>query len=486
MKKDKFIHIIKIVFALLCVTFSIPSVKYLVENGTLLNFDTYFKFLMDDSDRLNQTLIYMAILLGMTVLYFLIIKNRNKIFKKNKQMWIYITIISVIFVFVTPFMCSDVFYYIGIGRISSEYGQNPYYTTIKEFVEQEGNKELLKQDTVLAQGYQNDWADSTVVYGPMWTLICGIIAKLSFGNIDIGILIFKLVNLVVHILNCYVIYKLTNKKIFTLIYGINPFVLIEGIAMVHNDIFIVLFTLLTIYFLLKKKNIILSLVFLAIATTIKYVTILLLPFIIIYYAREYKPSKRFIKCIKYGMIFLIMLIIPYLLFIKDLHVLSGLFIQQGKLAKSFYLILKQYFSKIPNITVLTKKLLLGSFVIIYTFTCIVLLNKKKIKFRELMEKYECFLIVFIFLLITNFQPWYILWLFSVIMWQKSYNIKMIVGISLISQFANSIFLLNGEGWENGIPFTFIMITSALVLNKIISKKRLTTLQNKREDIIWKN
>ena len=486
MKKDYFINKIKIIFAMLCLAFAVPSIKFMVEKGTLLNFNTYFKFLIDDSNRLNQTLIYIVILLGITIFYFLIIKNREKVFKNNKQMWIYITIISIIFVLVIPFMCSDVFYYIGIGRINSEYGENPYYITIKEFIEQDENKELLKEDTVLKQAYQNDWADSTVVYGPVWTIICGLIAKMSFGNIDAGILLFKLINLVVHLLNCYVIYKMTNKKIFVLLYGINPFVLVEGIAMVHNDIFIVLFTLLSIYFILKKKNIMMSLVFLAIATTIKYVTILLLPFIIIYYAREYKPSKRFIECIKYGMIFLIMIIVPYLVYVKDFHILSGIFIQQEKLAKNFYIILKQYFFEIPNIIGISKKILLGSFIIIYAFTCVILLNKKKIKFREQMEQYEKFLLAFIFLLITNFQPWYILWLFPGVLWQKSYNIRMIIGISIISQFANAVFLLNGEGWDNGIPFTFIMITSILMYYNRINKKRILKLQNQKEDKMWKS
>ena len=44
----------------------------------------------------------------------------------------------------------------------------------------------------------------------------------------------------------YLLYKISNKKIFSLLYGINPFILIEAIAHVHNDIFIIFFTLLAI------------------------------------------------------------------------------------------------------------------------------------------------------------------------------------------------------------------------------------------------
>ena len=156
------------------------------------------------------------------------------------------------------------------------------------------------------------------------------------------------------------------------------------------------------YFLLKRKNLIVSLVFLALATTIKYFPILLLPFIIIYYFRKEKPLKRFVKCIQYGLIFAVFMLIPYLLYIRDIEVFAGIFTQQEKLAKSIYIIVTEYFGSIPNVVNQLKKLLLGAFVIIYAAVCIVLLNKKEISFRNQMRKYEYFLVAFLFLLITNF------------------------------------------------------------------------------------
>ncbi len=423
---DKESIILKILFVLASVMFAVPSIIYYINNKTVFQFDQWFKFLLNNTDRFEQTIIYLIVLTILTILYIVLIKNRKKVFKNTKRMFIFIAIIAVIFVAVIPFTCSDVFYYLGIGRINSEYGQNPYYTTIKDFVDAGDNSQYLVQDSVLAQGYINDWADSTVVYGPIWTLICNIVARLSFGNIDIGLLVFKLINVIVHIFNCYLIYKITNKKIFALIYGLNPFVLIEGIACVHNDLFVVLFILLTLYFLLKRKNLIVSLVFLALATTIKYFPILLLPFIIIYYFRKEKPLKRFVKCIQYGLIFAVFMLIPYLLYIRDIEVFAGIFTQQEKLAKSIYIIVTEYFGSIPNVVNQLKKLLLGAFVIIYVAVCIVLINKKEISFRSQMKKYEYFLVAFLFLLITNFQPWYILWLFPCMMWQKSQDINTII------------------------------------------------------------
>ena len=478
-------NIIKIIFVFSALAFALPSIRYLIENKTTFKFGPYFKFFLNDYyGRLDQTLIYLCILLALTVAYFGILKLHKKMFKNTKSIFIFIIIISLIFVIVLPFMCSDVFYYLGVGRLASKYSQNPYYVTIKQFVEQSNNIEYLKNDTVLAQGYMNDWADSTVVYGPIWTLICQIVAGMSFGNIDIGLLLFKLINVLIHILNCYIIYKITNKKFFVLLYGINPFVLIEGISSVHNDIFVVCFILSSLYFLLKKKNLVNSVICLALATAIKYFSILLLPFIVIYYFRKEKPSKRFIKCILYGLLFLGIVALTYVMYIRDYQVLSGLATQQGKIAKNFYVIIIEYFTEPVGLVNIVNKLLLSGFVIIYFFTCIIMLNKRKITFREQMQKYNYFLMAFIFLLITNFQPWYIMWLFPILMWQKKDIMKLIVQISLISEFSNGVFLTYGEGWKNGTPYTFIMVTSVLIAivinNKANEKRKLKTKNNIRE------
>ena len=50
-------------------------------------------------------------------------------------------------------------------------------------------------------------------------------------------------------------------------------------------------------------------------------------------------------------------------------------------------------------------------------------------------------------------------------------------ISLVSQFANSVFLINGEGWKNGTPFMFIMVTSILGLVLYQTRKKRYKYQN---------
>ena len=484
-----FNNLIKIFFVIAAIIFAMPSICYIIRNNTILNFDKYYKFLLNDIDITKQTLAYILSLTILTILYFLIIKHRQNMFKSNKNMLFFIGIISIIFIAVVPFTSSDIFYYLGVGRIDGTYNQNPYYTTIKQFVLHEENvSNLLKADTVLLQGYNNPWSDTTVVYGPIWTLICKFVATMSFGNIDIGLVLLKIINVIVHIFNCYLIYKISNKKIFVLLYGLNPFILIEGIACVHNDIFVILFTLLALYFLIKKKNILLSVILLALGAAIKYFTIIILPFIIIYHFRKEKPGKRFLRCIEYGMIFTITVFACYLLYIRDFQVFSGLFVQQEKIAKSIYVVIREYFSDIPGIIEKTTRTLLQMFVIIYFFTCVVLLNKKEIKLTKELKTVNYFIMGFIFLLITNFQPWYIMWLFPLIMWQKSDIIKLEIGLSIASQFANSIFLLYNEQWTYGTPFIFIMTICGFLIIIINEKKSKNRIKNAyiRRKKVWRD
>ena len=457
-KYNKFNAIIlKISFAIASLLFVIPSIMYYINEKTVFKFNKWFLFLLNNSERAKQVGIYIVVMALMALIYTLILKSRNTIFKNIKSIFIYILIISCIFVIAIPFMCSDVFYYLGIGRLAGEYEKNPYYDTIKGFVETENNIQLLEKDSVLHQGYLNDWAESICVYGPLWALICEFISMLSFGNVDLGLFVFKILNVVVHMLNCLLIYKLSkNKKIFVLLYGLCPFVLVEGICSVHNDMYVLLFLLTSLYFVKNKNNLNLGIVFLMMATAIKYFAILFLPFIVIYYFRKEKLLKKILYCILYGMFFLVLLALPYLVYIRDLKVLSGLFMQQEKIAKSIYVILLQYFTYPSGIVTGTSKYLLMFFVILFFFICVDMLINKKLKFRFILQNMLYILLFFVFVLITQFQPWYLLWIYSVLVWQKSKNIKLIIQVTMLTQFANAIFLLNGEGWQNGTPYTFVM------------------------------
>lgn len=254
----------------------------------------------------------------------------------------------------------------------------------------------------------------------------------------------------------------------SVIYGLNPFILLEGIANVHNDIYVVFFVLASLYFLLRKKNLFLSVIILAISAAVKYVTILLLPFIIIYYFRkEKKLSARFLNCIKYGLVFILFIGATYLVYVQNLDVLGGIIDQQGKYTKSLQTML--IFHGYTDLEMLQKGLMLMFFVI-----CIMMgmnsITKKYISFSFAIKQYNILLCLLLPLIITNFEPWYLMWLFPTMMLQSGKAVKQAIGISLTSQVANCMFMLHGEDWHYTDQFVIIMITGIIITLILTSNK----------------
>ena len=107
--------------------------------------------------------------------------------------------------------------------------------------------------------------------------------------------LFKSTTFLVFLACLYLIWKLTKKNFWVLFFGLNPFILFDILTNVHNDIFMILFVLLALYLGLKNKKMTLSIACFTIATTIKYVSILLVPFFVIYVLRKEPIKKRYLK-----------------------------------------------------------------------------------------------------------------------------------------------------------------------------------------------
>ena len=69
-KNRKMNNVLKIIFAISCIMFAIPSITYYIQNKTVFRFEQWFKFLLNDASRIEQTYIY-------------IISNVNNIFFNN-------------------------------------------------------------------------------------------------------------------------------------------------------------------------------------------------------------------------------------------------------------------------------------------------------------------------------------------------------------------------------------------------------------------
>ena len=165
-----------------------PSIIYLIQNTTVLGFKTYYNFFINENfNKTISSVIYIILFLLFTALYIILLKKEN--FKSFKKAFTYIALVSGIFILMLPWTSSDIFYYMGVGELNSQYGQNPYYISIKQYCNE--NKEEVNDDSIMKQGHNNYWADTTVIYGPVAQIIFTVLTKLSFKNINICLFLFN-------------------------------------------------------------------------------------------------------------------------------------------------------------------------------------------------------------------------------------------------------------------------------------------------------
>lgn len=465
-----------ILFALTAVVFVLPSIIYMIKNKTVYNFiwmfTYFFKAPTSRMDGILNAIMFFGLISLLFLLYFILVKNHEKVFKNVKTLIIIIGIIALVFVFVIPYMSSDVYSYIANGWTAAHYGENPYYVPTGEITQRTGSLDPMFRKVA------NCWRFEPAIYGPLWTSICTLLSGLSFGNLDLALLIYKLANTIVHIINCLLIYKITKKKLFVVLYGLNPFLLFEAIANAHNDIYMIFFILFAIYFITKKKNIWIAVAFLAMATAVKYLAILLLPFLIIYHVREKDIKGRIKYCVLAGIEYIAILALFYSIYVRDFQVILSVLGQQEKYNRSLFFLL-YYFLKDSNMNIVTtiQAIVFIAFAVFYIYTVIRLLLQKEIHFRGLIRKYHVILLIFTFIVITNFNAWYVMWLFPTIFWFRGKSIKMVLNVSYACTIANIMnFALFSEDESLGIPYVFIMVLVTVLLcfekkKKIVQKRK---------------
>ena len=227
------------------------------------------------------------------------------------------------------------------------------------------------------------------------------------------------------------------------------------------------------YSILKKKNLILSVAFVAMATAIKYLGILILPFIILYYVREKSIPEKIKHCILYGLEFIVILAGFYAIYVRDLNIFAGLFIQQAKYNRSIMLLF--YYLLGTDAMKIFKIVLLVIFAEIYISTVIkMLINDNKETFSTYIRQYNPLLYIFTFILITNFNSWYILWLFPTIMFLNGKNIRLIINLSYAVEVSYiAFFALHSEARVLGVLYINLLalITVCLTPLQKINKKR---------------
>src|SRR3989344_1494210 len=179
---------------------------------------------------------------------------------------------TLILIFASPFLSSDLFNYIFYSKIILNYHANPYAHRALDFPGDDWLRFMR-------------WVHGYAPYGPLWLAGAIIPALLGFGKFILNLLMFKIFIGLFHLINSYLIFKILRKTgiknilLGTAFYALNPLLLIEGVANSHNDIVLASLLLFAICFYVHKENA-KSFAALFVGTLIKYIPILILPWYI--------------------------------------------------------------------------------------------------------------------------------------------------------------------------------------------------------------
>ena len=210
-------------------------------------------------------------------IYIFLIKNYNLIFPNLSKLK-KIIMLLLIPVFAYPAMFSyDLFNYIATSKVLFYYHENPYLVMPIDFI---GEPTLMFTRA----------ANKLALYGIFWTFISGIPYLLSLGNYLVSIFMFKLFAGLFYLGLVFLMWKLTKNKLSVVLFAANPLVIIETFISGHNDVVMMFFALLAIYFL-RNKRIFLAVIFLILSVFIKYATLFLVPLFLLTILQYAKNKK---------------------------------------------------------------------------------------------------------------------------------------------------------------------------------------------------
>lgn len=217
-------------------------------------------------------------------------------------------ILYIILFVVAPFGSLDIFNYIYRARIFTVYGENPYFIAPASFP-------FDVMDTFVGSRFAKSLP---IIYGPAWAIVTFIPSSIFRNNIFLVFLSIKFIVLIFHFANARLIYRIINiirpeAAIYSLmLYLWNPLIVFEFANNAHNDAMLLFFLLLAVFFLVKRRFI-LVLPALILSVLVKYQTAILLPFFIVALWKTMPAEK--IKTLIYSfgvsVIFIIVSIFPF-------------------------------------------------------------------------------------------------------------------------------------------------------------------------------
>lgn len=156
---------------------------------------------------------------------------------------------GLIFVCTPALLSHDAFVYAGYGRLLVVYHANPYFVPFSAH----WHDPLYQYD---------DWGNYTAAYGPLWMAVCSLSTLVAGADPTRYLLFSRLFGLACHLANALLVMLILQKMgrspravaLGTLLYALNPLLLLESSLGAHNDIFMITLILLGVLFALRIEQ----------------------------------------------------------------------------------------------------------------------------------------------------------------------------------------------------------------------------------------
>lgn len=219
--------------------------------------------------RSLSTVFYFLIVLSLFIFYIIFLKQAWNRKLKEKDLFI-LTVVTAGILFLSYSAFSyDVFNYMFDAKIVTNYGQNPYIHK--------------------ALDYPNDpwinfmrWTHRTYPYGPSWLIFTIPLSYIGFQYFLPTLYLFKMLMVASYLGSVYFLYK-TLKIVYkenaifgTIFFALNPLVVIESLVSAHNDIVMIFFAVLGVYFLISKQKV-KSIISILVSGGVKFAALFVLP-----------------------------------------------------------------------------------------------------------------------------------------------------------------------------------------------------------------
>jgi len=207
--------------------------------------------------------------------------------RQPRAMWIAllasVLAVNLSMLWLYPIDAADIFDNIARGRITAQYGGNPFYEAPRDYVQDPFRSYVA-------------WPGSTSAYGPLWELLAAGISRVVGHGKLANVLGFKLLGLLFYFGCITLIADILNRHAperalqGVCLFAWNPLVIYETAGNGHNDIAMVFWIVLGLYSVMRNHFTWAALALVA-GALVKFIPLLLLP-VVLAAALRALPTRR--------------------------------------------------------------------------------------------------------------------------------------------------------------------------------------------------